>query len=282
MLDAGVWVNGDWYARDAARISTSDRGFLLGDGCFETLRYAHGHIEGVKEHLALLRQSAKVLAFTLPVEDIVIEQALTELAQELKRLDVAEAAVRLTLSRGAGGRGADSGDTNPTLVIQASLTPLRAEMAPLSVVTVAIRRNETSPLSRIKSLSYGDNLFARRLAVEQAVDEALMLNTQGRVACLSMANLVVVDAQKKWIKTPSAEEGARPGYMRGRFLKWAKASTWTVEDGQVLAEDLQRPDVSVFALNSLWGLRPIARLDGLDLSRTELSFTEAETDPRPT
>ena len=49
-----VWLNGDLVAADAARIDPRDRGFLLGDGVFETFAAADGHVYRLAEHLARL------------------------------------------------------------------------------------------------------------------------------------------------------------------------------------------------------------------------------------
>ena len=61
----------------------------------------------------------------------------------------------------------------------------------MSAVVVAVRRNEGSPLSRLKSLNYLDNILAAREAAAHGADEAVMLNN--RPGCVRRrANLFAV------------------------------------------------------------------------------------------
>jgi para-aminobenzoate synthetase component I len=243
--------------RSELSVSVRDRAFLLGDGCFETLRVADGKIDGSREHLALLRQSAGVLGIEGFPDDTALEDALNELAQGI----VGEAALRITLSRGAGGRGADAAAAPAVTVLSLGGLAERRPYPPLRVITSTIRRNETSPLSRIKSTSYGDNLAARRAAVEAGADEALLLNLAGRPACLAMGNIFLRTASGMCV-TPPASEGVREGYMRGQILAQLAADGIIVQVRPIEAEELRAPGASLFGVNSLWGMRPVQTLDG--------------------
>ena len=237
-------------------VSVRDRGFLLGDGCFETLCVTGGEIEGAHEHIALLHRSAQTLSISGHPGDEALLDALNEAAGETN----GDASLRITVSRGAGGRGADAGEAEPLTVI--SLFPMTQSRPypPLTAITSAIRRNETSPISQIKSTNYADNLAARREAEAAGAGEALLLNTQGRPACFAMANLFLVQPDGTWV-TPPPSEGARPGYMRGRVMaKLAERETPCVER-PIEAEELTVPNGRIFATNSLWGLRLVASLD---------------------
>ena len=263
-IDDQIWINGRWYGPGEGGISGWDRSFLLGDGCFETLRFAEGRIEGVESHLKLLRASASVLQIKGGPSDDHILAALDQLEAGLQD-NRGEAAVRLTLSRGAGGRGASAMSAEPVMTLFATLLEEARPYPPLKLVTSSIRRNETSPLSTIKSTSYGENLSARQEALHAGADEALMLNMQGRAACLSMGNLILLrssgDAPGELI-TPAPAEGARPGYMRNLLLEAARNSGWRIVETEVSLDLLNDRDVSMFGTNSLWGMRPVKELDG--------------------
>jgi len=251
-----ILFEGDRRCADAF-VSARDRAFLLGDGCFETLRLSNGAVEGLDEHLQLLRKSADVLKIEGFPGDPELKAAIDELVYGFE----GEAAVRITLSRGAGGRGADSAAANAVTILGISSLPARRPYTPLRVITTAIRRNETSPLSRIKSTSYGDNLAARRAAMDEGADEALMLNLANRPACLAMGNIFLRTASGDWV-TPPAEEGVREGYMRGRVLAKLAAEGVRVQVRPLMAPELLEPGASLFGVNSLWGMRPVQALDG--------------------
>ncbi|MEK9755172.1 MAG: aminotransferase class IV, partial [Rhodospirillaceae bacterium] len=62
------WLNGAW-TDDLARIDAADRGFLLGDGLFETVAVRDGRVWRVARHLARLRAGADVLGIAVPADD---------------------------------------------------------------------------------------------------------------------------------------------------------------------------------------------------------------------
>jgi branched-chain amino acid aminotransferase len=144
-----------------------------------------------------------------------------ELAKIISRtlavVELAEAVVRLTVSRGVSlHRGLlPEQDLTPTLVVYA--VRFQGYPAPLyqrgmHTIVSRIRRNEQSPLATIKSLNYLDNILARREAAAQGADEALLLNTNGNVSGASAANLFLVDGER--LLTPPLSDGALPGTVR--------------------------------------------------------------------
>ena len=68
-----VWLNGALVASAAARIDPADRGLLLGDGLFETLRVAQGTPRHAARHLSRLREGAALLRLDLPEADVLCE-----------------------------------------------------------------------------------------------------------------------------------------------------------------------------------------------------------------
>lgn len=237
-------------------VSVRDRAFLLGDGCFETLRVTELGVEGAGEHISLLRRSADRLSISGFPSRTQLDRALAELASQAR----SEASMRITLSRGAGGRGADSAKSEPLTVISLSPLTQARPYPPLTAMTSSVLRNDTSPLSTIKSTSYADNLAARREANSSGADEALMLNTKGRPACFAMGNLFVEAPDGTWA-TPPESEGVRPGYMRQMILEHLRARSCPVEIRPLEADELTAPQTRIHATNSLWGLRAVARLD---------------------
>jgi branched-chain amino acid aminotransferase/4-amino-4-deoxychorismate lyase len=174
-------------------------------------------------------------------------------------------AVRLTLTAGVG-RGLDRPvPASGRLIVQASPAPEPSD--PVSLATVAIRRNETSPLTRIKSLSYLDNVLARRQAREAGAEEALMLDTRGELACAAAANLFwVCDGR---LHTPALACGVLDGIVRGRVIEIARAMGVETIETTAPLQALEDVD-GVFLTNSLIVVRAVGRLDGRTLPRSRL------------
>ncbi|MEM6625486.1 MAG: aminotransferase class IV [Pseudomonadota bacterium] len=266
---SGIWVDGKRADNADAAISAEDRSFLLGDGCFETLFFDGEDIEGVSFHLASLQRSADALGIVGAPSSDLISAALEEAAREL-RSAAAPSVLRITLSRGAGGRGPSTGHVAPTWIVATARLSAARPFPPLRLSISSIRRNETSPLSRIKSTSYGDNLAARREAERAGCNDALMLNTLGDVAGLAMGNLALLregDTGDE-IVTPPETSGARAGYMRDRLFEAAHELGFSVRECVLRTEDLYASQAA-WGLNSLWGVRPAIELDQRPLTQSE-------------
>ena len=209
-----VWCNGAFLDETDARLSIADRGFTLADGIFETVLGVGEKAIWVAEHLQRLREGAAVLALPVDFDDQVLESAVTEL---LRKNGFPRSAIRITLTRGpAIKRGLwVEGKATPTLLM--TCAPTATLGAPQRVIIArSTRRNEYSPLSRIKSLNYGDNILARREALVRGATDALMLNTKGHVACATVGNLFAQIAGE-WI-TPPVEDGILSGIARAKIL----------------------------------------------------------------
>ena len=232
-------------------VPDDDRGLLLGDGLFETILARGGALEHWPAHLA--RLTAGCAALGLPAPDGAAALALCERA--VADAGLSRAAVRLTLTAGSGGRGLDRpAQVQPRMFATASASP--APAGPVALVTVAVRRNARSPASRLKTLSYLDNVLARR---EAAGAEALMLNTAGEVACAAAANLFWVEDGR--LLTPALDCGVLDGVMRAAVMARARARGIVVEEVRVGRDRLDTAQ-GLFLTNSLIGVRAVATLDG--------------------
>lgn len=245
-----IWLDGALRPSGQAAIDPSDRGFTLGDGVFETMRLSGGHAAHLGRHLARLRAGAAVLGITVPWSDAALAEGIVSLAQACGAVD---GVARLTLSRGPAPRGLlPAIPGRPTTLITAG-----REAAPTGPVGLVIcettRRNQMSPLSRIKSLNYLDGVLARMEAARRGATDAVLLNTHGLVAEASGASVVaLLDGS---LVTPPVADGALPGIARGVLL----------ERGEVVERSMQ-PEIlgeadAVFLVNAL-GVRWVQRLGG--------------------
>ncbi len=243
-----ISLNGVLVEQDAARIDPTDRGLLLGDGVFETIAVRSGAVRRLPAHLARLRLGAAVLDIPLSQTDEHIGALILE---TLAANTLTDAVVRVTLTRGPGGRGIVApAEPKPTLMISAAPRPAPAEPARV-IIAQDTRRNEFSPLALIKSLNYLDNIIARAEATAQNADDALLLNTAGRVAESTVANIFLL--VNGGLITPPVSEGALPGVMRAETIKLARA-----EEHPVTVDILGQAS-EIFLTNAL-GLRSVVKI----------------------
>lgn len=240
-------------------IAPDDRGFTLGDGLFETVLSEGGELVDWPAHVRRLIEGCAALGLPAPDEGRLASHARQALyAAGLRE---ARAAVRVTWTAGRAGRGLDRpADLEPTLSVTAAPAP--PQPAPARLVTVEIRRNETSPTARHKTLNYLDNVMARRQAVEGGGDEALMLNCRGEVACASASNLFWVKGD--YLYTPALECGVLAGVVRAKVIELAPEFGLLAREARASRSVLNEAE-AIFLTNSLIGARPVSTLDGLAL-----------------
>jgi branched-chain amino acid aminotransferase len=260
-----IYLNGAILPADEARIDPFDRGFGLGDGLFETLRAYSGRPFRLADHLQRMAAAASALGIPLPVDGSTVAGIVTELLR-VNGLQHGDASIRITLSRGTGPRGlAPPKEPHPTLLIAtAPYTPL-PDLC--TAVTVDIRRNEGSPLSRMKSLGALDNVLAAAMAAKRGADEAILSNNAGSIVCGARANLFALIGGR--LVTPPVSDGVLPGIARRVVLEIAADLSLPHEETSLRPADLLRAEEVLFT-NSLFEIRSLSRLDGRELRHRAL------------
>jgi branched-chain amino acid aminotransferase/4-amino-4-deoxychorismate lyase len=234
-------------------VPIDDRGLTLGDGLFETVLAEDGTLRLWDEHLERLVRGCATLGLPAPDREA-LERAAQEALADVGLLG-GRAAVRLSWTAGSGGRGLDRPATpEPRLIVQAAPAPLPS--APARLATVSIRRNATSPTSRLKTLAYLDPVMARREAILAGADEALMLDTHERVACAGAANVFWLAGGVLY--TPALDCGVLDGIIRGRVIATSRYEVVETRAGRAALDDAE----AIFLTNSLIGVRPVSSLDG--------------------
>ncbi len=253
-----IWHNGALREGTTIALEAGDRGLLLGDGLFETVAVFNRTPFRLAEHWD--RMTAAAVQLGIPLGRAELDRAVTALVAASAD---AHGILRITVTRGVGPRGlAPAPNAVPTIL--ATLAPWRPDMAFRSVAlaTSSIRRNGGSPLSRIKSLGYLDNVLALKEALELGADDALLLNEAGSVACSSAANVFAMSGSR--LLTPPIADGVLPGITRALVLGLAPGCGLSVAEVSLKLEDLRGAD-AVFLTNSVRLLDRVRRLDGTDL-----------------
>jgi branched-chain amino acid aminotransferase/para-aminobenzoate synthetase component 1 len=256
-MEEFVWLNDDLMPLAQARVSVNDRGFLYGDGLFETLRAEFGRVQFLGEHLERLQASAR--AFRLPFpENTPLPERLAQLlaANGLSR---GPARVKILLSRGeAAGLGLPE-ECRPTLVIWAQpYTPPLPDEYAAGWPVVVFPEGRSTFVGRHKSLNYLFYLAARQYALDRGAKEALILEADGLVSEGSATSLVYLRQGRYY--TP-ASASALPGVTVTILSRGLAARGLALEARPTTVAQLQEAD-GLWLANSLMGLMPVASVDG--------------------
>ena len=255
-----VFLNGDWIEYDDARIPISDRGFLFSDGVFETARLHQGKYFRLPQHLERLQQSASTLALSLPPLD-----RLGALAQEIaQRNQLAEASLRITVTRGRGGAGLKThGAQHPTLLV--TLTEIAADWRERaargwSLVTArTLRPAPESVPAQLKALGRVYAILAALEAEQADADDALLLTADRQIAEGPTWNFFWRKGQV--LRTAALAGGILEGVTRSIIIDIARREGFRVEEGLWPRAELDDAD-EAFATMTSQGVVPIRSIDG--------------------
>lgn len=246
-----VSVNGVLTDGSAA-LSAADRGFLLGDGVFETILVRSGAPIFLAAHLQRLQLGLRALGIAEPTTLVDVQAHIRDVAA-CNGCGQGDAAARITISRGSGPRGLlPSSSSRPTLVVSVEKLASRSDAA-LRLVVTHRRRLASSSFAGFKAIGgYVENMLARADSAAAGADDGLVRNEFGRVVSASAANLFLIGADGV-LRTPACAEGALPGIVRGVVLSAAATLGRRVQEGKVEEADLDGAEL--FLTNSLVGIR---------------------------
>lgn len=244
-----VWVGGRVLPDEAPAVSALDRGFLYGDGVFETVKVVDGVPLWLEEHLARLESGCRALGFEPPSRKEALDavEALCDRPSGRSRF-------RVIVTRGVGGEGLTPSRA-PRPAVVATLSA--AARPPVSVRVLVAARPRLFPLPRAKTLNYVQSVLAREDAATHGADDALLIDPRDRVVEATAANLFAVAAGG--LVTPSLDEGCLDGITRRRVLEIARELPAPVEERPLAVEELLRAE-EVFLTSSVHGVVPVVAI----------------------
>ncbi len=255
-----IYLNGQFVDEKRATVSVFDRGFLYGDGVFETMRAYQGRVAWIEQHLERLFQSAEMINLCIQQS----KPAFTTILRELiDRNTLGDAIVRMTLTRGVGLPGLDPGpDTHPTTVITArpyQPYPPKHYSEGVSLAIVTIKRNliESMPPS-IKSLNFLNNILAKAEATRKGAFDGIMLNQHNHLTEATTSNLFLV--RQGELFTPAVTCGILEGITRDAVLRLAQAKEISCHQQPLTVDTLYSAD-ECFLTNTSMELMPVTRVD---------------------
>ncbi|HKP95275.1 MAG TPA: aminotransferase class IV [Fibrobacteria bacterium] len=256
-----AYVNGRIVPADKAVVSVFDRGLVLGDGLFETVRAWDGHPQFFGLHYQRLSKSAKRLRIRLEMDEAGLENLVKRLCA---RSGLADAVVRITLTRGhyLGGLAIDP-SLPPTLIITvAPVSGLPPELYErgVKVAISTINKAAASGLdSAIKSTNYLANIFAKAEADRKGAYEAILLGPHGEIAELSTSSFFCVVKGK--VLTPPLETGILPGITRQVLLRILRRKRIPFGEVALFPKETGMME-EAFLCSSVRGPLPITRIEG--------------------
>ena len=255
-----VWINGEFFDKENAKISVFDHGLLYGDGVFEGLRSYGGKLFRLDEHMQRFYESARAILLEVPTE---FEELKDAVYATLSENGIVDGYVRLLITRGTGTLGLDPHTcSNSQVVIIADnikLYPQEFYDNGLEIVTASTIRNHPNALnSRVKSLNYLNNIMGKVEGTQAGCVEALMLNHKGDVAECTADNIFIV--KDHIIATPSIDAGILAGITRATVIELAKGNGMQVNECTLSRHDIYVAD-ECFLTGTAAEIAPTVKVD---------------------
>lgn len=230
-------------------LSPLDRGFLYGDGVFETLRCYNGKPAFLEKHLKRLNHTTKKLSIYDTFRKKDIEKRINRITSKIE----GDVYIRISITRGEQSGLLNPTENSPTLVIIGKKLKKR-NYKPAKVETVDIKRPEGF-IGRNKTHNYLPNILAKS---KTNLDEAIMLDKNNNIASGSTSNIFLIE--NNILKTPKNQ--IRKGVIREAVLEIAEKQNIKTKISNISSINDTR---SGFLTNSIWGVRPIKRINKIEL-----------------
>lgn len=249
-MTQSLWING----QQQSQIDVRDRGFAYGDGIFETVQVLHGKAQLLERHVRRMKEGAQRLGL--------LSSSVDQLLAELRSIELpAEAVLKLTLSRGVGGRGYTYDSTaDGTRVVMLTPKPTYGDQAESGIcLRVCDTRLGLNPaLAGIKHLNRLEQVLARNEWSDPAIHEGVVLDYEGYIAEGTMSNLFWVKDQ--CIYTPRLDRCGVAGVVRDFLVERFSQAGADLKVGLYELASLRDAD-EVFICNSLIDVWPVRQFE---------------------
>ena len=267
-----VYLDGHFVDEAEAKLSIFDAAVQHAVGLFETMAAYGGRVFRLESHMKRLAHSARETGL---VEALRTEALCEAVEMALKKNELAEARVRLTITGGdlslLGSPGsAKPSRHRPSIVISAAeQTRYPAAFFSDGVATVIAdpKANPFDPMAGHKTIHYWSRLRSLAQAAASKAGEALWFTVTNHLCGGAVSNAFVIKGDQ--IHTPIGRgeepEGAipspvLPGITRAVIMELAAKLNIPVHQKMLTINDVLEAD-ELFLTNSSWLVLPVVKVE---------------------
>lgn len=254
-----LFHDGHFVRDDQPLAGANNRGLRYGDGLFETMKVNQDRIQLLDFHMERFFKGIHLLGFQAPsfFQSGYLAEKILQLAH--RNGHAALARIRLSVYRGDGGPF-DPVNHYPHNIIQSWPLPATNHEwneTGLQVGWHELSRKAIDGLSNCKTNNYLPYLMAARSAKEHKWNDAILLNTAGRVCESSIANIFILKDGR--LITPALSEGPVAGTLRRYIIEQAHLLALPVEEKALNQNECLDAD-ELFLSNASFGMRWVASI----------------------
>ena len=263
--DIKIYIDGDFFHRNEAKVSVLDSGFLLGDGVWEGLRLHNSKLLHLEKHLNRLFVGAKALDLDIHLSKDEIKNALMK-TLEINNMN-SDVHIRLIVSRGLKKTPYQHPKATigkPTIVIIPEF-----KVADKSVTDDGIKLARVDTIRdfrvqnpNINSLSKHNCIAACIEAERKGADEGLMLDPNGFVSTCNSTNFFIIRSNEVWT---SSGQYCLHGITRSTVIDLCNKNGIAIFEKNFTIVDVHSAD-EVFVTGTFAGIIPVVSIDNIQIS----------------
>ena len=237
------------------KLTNKNRGFLYGDGFFETIKIFNKKPFNLENHFDRIIYSADLLdiKFTLSVLDL--NKSISILTE---KNNIKSGSVRISVYRNSKGKYFPEENTSSILISSKSdINDVFIERSFINIGYYKENLKSPSPLSNLKSLNSLLYVMASKYANENNFDDVILFNTNNNIIETTNSNLFILNYNK--VITPPIKDGCVDGSMRKLLISIIK-NKYEFEEESISENDLDICS-EVILSNSTYGVRGIKKIN---------------------
>ena len=263
--DIKIYIDGDFFHRNKAKVSVFDSGFLLGDGVWEGIRLHNSKLLHLEKHLNRLFAGAKKLDIDIQLSKDEIKNAVIKTLKENNMNS--DVHIRLIVSRGLKKTPYQHPKATigkPTIVIipEYKVADKSVTDDGIKLALVDTIRDFRVQNPNINSLSKHNCISACIEAERKGADEGLMLDPNGFVSTCNSTNFFIIRSNEVWT---SSGKYCLHGITRSTVIDLCKKNDITVFEKNFTIEDVHSAD-EVFVTGTFAGIIPVVSIDNIQIS----------------
>lgn len=248
--------NGNLVAQSNENIE-QNRGFLYGDGVFETVKVLDGKVLFFEDHYFRLMASMRIIRMEIPLE-FTLEFLEAEILKTANALNLANARVRLTVYRNGEGRYLPEVRTVSFVITAESTSTVYVN----NEQKYEVELFKDFPVSRhllstLKTTGRLINVTASIFAEENGYANCLLINDDKNIVEAINGNIFII--KDRTVTTPPINDGCINGIARKKIIEILKKDpSFQFEERSISPFELQKAD-ELFITNIIKGIQSVGQ-----------------------
>lgn len=241
-----IYFNGEYVDSTPPLIHHYDCGFTTGIGVFDSMLAINGVPQYIEDHLERILNDSKIVIGLRP--DLSDFGNIIRTLIDKNNLHSGHARIRTTITGGVVNAPLVQAESLTVLIDISSCSPPPKTLIKCSIITDH-PRVVGCVLENAKRLDYSRSYAARRKAEERGASEAIMVNTEGNIACGATSNIFI--EENSVLITPPLNDGVLAGITRKNIMRERRVIEETISIKRLQSAD------KIYLTNSFIGLREV-------------------------